>query len=73
MSEPSVYVCEIDTPEGIKGYITLIPPETAFPQGIPPEAIVGVLLHPLGPEEPITPEIFARNRVFCGLYASRHC
>src|SRR5262249_46486291 len=64
MSEPSVYVCHVDTPEGPKDYVTLLPPEVAFTQGLAPEAIVGGLRRPLGPGEPITPEVFARNRVF---------
>jgi hypothetical protein len=64
MSQPSMYVCRVDTPDGSKDYVTLVPPEVAFSQGLAPEAIVGVLLRPLGPEEPITPQVFARNRVF---------
>lgn len=64
MNEPSVYVCRVDTAEGDKDYVTLIPPEVAFTQGLAPEAIVGVLSRPLQPDEPITPEMFARNPVF---------
>ena len=64
MSKPSVYVCRVETPDGSKDYVTLIPPEAAFSQGLAPEAILGVLLRPLGQDEPITPEVFARNRVF---------
>jgi hypothetical protein len=64
MSEPTVYVCRVDTPEGTKDYVTLIGPEAAFSQGLAPEAIVGVLLRPLELGESITPEVFARNRVF---------
>jgi hypothetical protein len=64
MNDPSVYVCRVDTLDGTKDYVTMISPEVAFSQGLAPEAIVGVLLRPLEPEEPITPEVFARNRVF---------
>jgi hypothetical protein len=64
MSELSVYVCRVDTPEGSKDYVTMIAPEVVFAQGLAPEAIVGELLRPLEPGEPITPQIFARNRVF---------
>jgi len=64
MGEPLVYVCRVETPDGSKDYITLLPPETAFAQGLAPEAIVGVLLRPLGPGEAITPQVFARNRPF---------
>ena len=59
-----MFVCRVDTPDGIKDYVTLIPPEIAFSQGLPPEAIVGVLLRLLGPNEPITPQVFAQNRPF---------
>jgi hypothetical protein len=64
MTEPSVYVCRVDTPEGARDYVTLLPPDVAFAQGLAAEAIVGVLTRPLGPGEAITPEVFARNRAF---------
>jgi hypothetical protein len=64
MSEPSVYVCRVQTPEGEKDYVTLLRPEHAFSRGLAPEAIIGVLTRPLASGEPITPENFARNRVF---------
>jgi hypothetical protein len=64
MNEPGVWVCQVDTPEGTKDYVTLLPPDIAFAQGLAPEAIVGVLSRALGPGERITPETFARNRVF---------
>ena len=59
-----MYVCRVDTPSGTKDYVTLIAPDVAFSRGLAPEAIVGVLLRPLKPEESITPEVFARNRIF---------
>jgi hypothetical protein len=64
MAAPSVYVCQIDTPEGSKDYITLLPPEVAFKQGLAAQAVLGVLRRPLEPDEPISPQVFARNRVF---------
>lgn len=64
MSESSVYVCRVDTPEGTKDYVTVISPEAAFSQGLVAEAVVGVLLKPLETGEAITPDIFAANRVF---------
>lgn len=64
MSESPVYICRVETPDGARDYVTLVSPEVAFSQGLAPEAIVGVLLRPLGPDEPLTPELFARNRVF---------
>jgi hypothetical protein len=64
MSKPAMYVCRVDTPDGTKDYLTLLSPEVAFTQGLAPEVIVGVLTRPLGPEEPIIPEVFARNQVF---------
>jgi hypothetical protein len=64
MSEPTVFVCRVDTPDGCKDYITLIPPDIVCKQGLPSEAIVGVLLHPLQDGESITPQNFGRNRTF---------
>jgi hypothetical protein len=59
-----VYVCRVQTPEGTKDYVTLLPPEPMFSRGLAPEAIVGELARPLSDGEPVAPEIFARNRVF---------
>lgn len=64
MDEPFEYVCRVQTPDGERDYVTLLPPQTAFVQGLAPEAIVGVLSRPLAEGERITPEVFARNRVF---------
>lgn len=64
MSEPTFYIYAVDTPDGPKDYVTVVPPDVGFSQGLAAEAIVGVLLRPLKPGEAITPEVFARNRVF---------
>jgi hypothetical protein len=64
MSNEDVFACEVPTPDGPKVYFTLLPLETVFSRGLVGEAIVGGLLRPLKPEESITPEVFARNRVF---------
>lgn len=64
MHETQIFVCRVETSDGVSDYVTLLSPDTAFSQGLPPEAIVGVLAHPLKPDEPITPDIFSRNRVF---------
>jgi hypothetical protein len=59
-----MYVCHVVTPEGAKDYVTLVCPEDAFSRGLVSEAIVGVLLRPLEPQEPITPQVFAKNPAF---------
>lgn len=64
MNETEIFVCRVETPNGVSDYVTLLSPDTAFSQGLPPEAIVGVLAHPLKANEQITPDIFSRNRVF---------
>ena len=64
MGEPQVYVCRVNDSDGPKHYVTLLPPEIIFSQGLAAEAIVGVLLHRVETEDAITPENFARNRVF---------
>src|SRR5690349_19615283 len=64
MRDTSVYVCAVKTPEGEKQYVTLLPPDIVFGKGLIPEAVVGVLLRPLGAGESFTPEAFGRNSVF---------
>jgi hypothetical protein len=44
--------------------VTLLAPERVLANGLAPEAIVGVLSRPPRSGERITPELFARNRVF---------
>ncbi|MFT3787257.1 MAG: hypothetical protein QM770_13985 [Tepidisphaeraceae bacterium] len=64
MSEQSVHLCVVKTPEGEKHYFTVLPLDTVFSKGLIPEAIVGVLMRPLAAGESITPEVFARNSIF---------
>ena len=64
MTDLPITICQVRTPEGMKHYVTLLPPDQAFSRGIAPEAVVGVLLRPLQPGEAVTPSVFARNRVF---------
>jgi hypothetical protein len=64
MSEAAVYVCQVDTPDGVRDYVTLLPPELFCTRGLASEAIVGELLRRPGSEETITPQNFAPNRVF---------
>ncbi len=64
MSDTDVFVCRVEGADGITDYVTLLSPETFFARGLLPEAIVGVLSRPLQPNEPITPDIFSRNRAF---------
>ncbi len=64
MAELPLTVCRIDTPEGEKDYVTCLQGDQVFARGLPPEAIIGVLLRPLDSREEITPDVFARNSVF---------
>jgi hypothetical protein len=64
MTKMPINVCRVDTPEGMKDYVTLLSHERVLERGLPGEAIIGVLLRPLESGEEITPEVFARNRVF---------
>jgi hypothetical protein len=64
MSERTMCIACVVTPEGEKHYVTLLTPEQMSSHGLNPEAIVGELSRPLPAGEPITPEVFARNRVF---------
>jgi hypothetical protein len=64
MGDERIVVCRVETSDGVSNYVTLLSPDIIFSQGLLPQAIVGVLPHPLKPIGPITPDIFARNRVF---------
>ena len=59
-----INVCRVNTPDGVKDYVTCVPHQTAFERGLAPEAIIGVLLQPFDQVASITPAVFARNRVF---------
>lgn len=59
-----ISVCRVKTAEGEKDYVTCLPSEQVSDRGLAPEAILGVLLRPLEPDEPIAPAVFARNRGF---------
>ncbi len=60
-------ICQVDTGEGAKYYVTLLPVDAVFSQGLAAEAIVGMLLDDWTPDRPITPDVFARNSVFVDL------
>jgi hypothetical protein len=59
-----IFICRVDSPEGETDYVTCLRHEHVFANGLPSEAIIGVLLRPLGSVEAITPEVFSPNRVF---------
>src|SRR5262245_37518861 len=61
--DPQVYLCEVDTPDGTRHYVSLLPPEVFFKQGLVAEAILGTLLG-FRADQPVNPENFARNSVF---------
>src|SRR4051794_8713081 len=64
MAGLSIGIYQVDTHEGRKSFVSCLPHEQVFARGLAPEAIIGVLLRPPEPDEPITPAMFARNRVF---------
>jgi len=64
MSDLPIHVFRVATPDGPKDYVALIPPDVAFEKGLPPEAVVGVLLETMEAGNEIRPENFVRNRVF---------
>jgi len=75
VSETEVYVYDVKEADGTKHCVALLPPKSAFASGLRPEAIVGVLLRPLGEGERVTPEVFARNRLFVDFlhaFVARH-
>ena len=64
MPPPNVYVSVVDTPEGTRHLVTVLPPAPAFRKGIPSKAIVGTLRRPVPPGRSIEPGNFVRNPVF---------
>lgn len=64
MATLPISICRVNTPEGVKDYVTCVPHQTAFERGLVPEAVVGVLLQPIDKVASITPAVFAQNRVF---------
>ena len=61
----TIWVNRVQKPgEEPQDLLTLLPPEETFTHGIIPEAIVGILKHPLKEGEPIDPEDFVRNKLF---------
>jgi hypothetical protein len=64
MADLSITVCRVENPDGAKYYVTCLPVEQLCVRGLAPEAIIGVLLRPLKPDEVITPAVFVQNRVF---------
>jgi|SRR5579871_237365 len=64
MASLPMSICRIDTPDGIQDCVTILDDKLVFARGLPSEAIVGILVRPLGPGEAITAEIFSRNRGF---------
>ena len=64
MEQLPLNIFSVDTPDGIKDYVSCLPHELVFARGLVGEAIMGVLLQPLDRQERITPDVFAPNRVF---------
>lgn len=64
MSEPSIGVVSVSTPEGFKDFVALTSADAAFSGGLITEAILGVLKRPLSAEGTITPDNFLANSVF---------
>lgn len=59
-----VYVVDEPGTQESRLCVSLLSPEHMFGQGLSPEAIVGAVVGPLGPEKPITPDVFAAGREF---------
>src|SRR5262245_47668315 len=65
MAGTPVYVCRTETAEGVRDYLTLLPPEIFSKHGLIAESIVGMLTQRGADGKPdIRPEGFARNGEF---------
>ena len=63
VTETSIGVITVATPDGMKDYVALTSAATAFSAGLLPEAILGVLKRPLHDGGTITPDNFIPNSV----------
>lgn len=59
-----IIICRADSPDCETDFVTCLSHEHVIANGLPSEAIIGVLLRPLESTEAITPDVFARNRIF---------
>jgi hypothetical protein len=64
MAKATIHVCRVETPDGTKDLVTLLPPESFFADGLVPEAVIGTCLRPVATGEAIRPDNFARNPEF---------
>jgi hypothetical protein len=63
-TDECIYVVDVQTPDGEKHYVTLLPPDTSFSQGLMREVIAGELLAPWESGKPFIPEFFVPNPAF---------
>jgi len=63
MTEASINVIMVATPDGMKDYVALTSADMTFSAGLLPEAILGVLKRPLSDGGTITPDNFIPNSV----------
>lgn len=59
-----MYVVQAQTAEGVEEFVTVLSPERARENGLPPEAIVGSLRSAFDPAERLRPDQFAANPIF---------
>ena len=60
----TVFVVSVRAPEGMRRYVTVLPPETVRERGLPAEAIVGVLTRPEGEDGGGPADVFTPNPAF---------
>jgi hypothetical protein len=64
MGDELFNVVHVRTPDGEQNYVTLLPPDATFSDGLAREAIVGRLLPSWKPGQPFSPESFVANPAF---------
>lgn len=67
MSQTEFIILYVNTPDGFKKYVSLLPMEDKFARGIVSEAIVGEIIEEVPEGVPIPPNAFARNPRFVEL------
>jgi hypothetical protein len=64
MTTLQILVFTVNTPEGVKKFVSYLPHEFVMKHGLMGEGVLGQLRRPLEGSEPISPEVFIQNRSF---------
>lgn len=64
VTELPIVAYRIETPDGMKDCLALVPDQDAFARGLAAHAILGTLGRPLQTDEAVTPDVFVQDPAF---------